>query len=196
MQKTERLIVVISGPSGCGKTSVIDKLLALDSHLRVAISATTRAKRPLEEEGKDYYFMSSEQFKNHLNQGDFAEYAFVYGHFYGTLKSEIQRLCSDGCDILFNKDYQGLQNLKKHYAVIGLFIAPPSLDTLRQRLQTRGQDSEEIIRKRLEAAEKTLNEAHYYDHIVVNDDLDVCVRAIYDIIQEERLQRILRVDTR
>lgn len=174
----KRLIIVISGPSGCGKTSVIEKLLTLDSHLRVAISATTRPKRPLEEDGKDYYFMTEAEFKTH----NFAEQAEVYGHYYGTLKSEIEHLRQEGCDILFNKDYQGLQNLKKHYDVISIFIKPPSLEILAQRLTARKQDSKEVIQKRLAEAERTLQEAMHYDHVVVNDDLDTCVQEIYHLI--------------
>ena len=182
MQKKEHLIFVISGPSGSGKTSVIEKLLTLDPHLCVSVSATTRPKRPLEQEGKDYYFMTSEEFEVH----DFAEQAAVYGHSYGTLKSEIERLQREGCTILFNKDYQGLQNLKKYYDVIGIFIRPPSLEILAKRLQARQQDSEEVIKQRLEAAERTLKEALYYDYVVVNDDLDACVQTVYGFIQKER----------
>ncbi len=177
MQKN--LIIVISGPSGCGKTSVIEKLLAFDPYLRVAISATTRPKRPLEVDGKDYYFMTAAEFKTH----DFAEQAEVYGHNYGTLKSEIDRLRLEGYHILFNKDYQGLQNLKKNYDVIGIFIKPPSLEVLAQRLQKRQQDSAQVIQGRLAEAERTLEEAVYYDHVVVNDDLDACVQVVYKIIK-------------
>ncbi len=185
MQKTERLIIVISGPSGSGKTSVIEKLLSLDSRFRVAVSATTRPKRPLEVEGKDYYFMTPEEFNTH----DFAEQAVVYGHSYGTLKSEIDRLHLEGCDILFNKDYQGLQNLRKNYDVIGIFIMPPSLEILRQRLQRRAQDSAEIIQKRLDAAEYTMKEAPYYNDTVINDNLDRCAQEVYSIIQQKRMLR-------
>lgn len=183
MQKKERLIVIISGPSGSGKTSVIEKLLTLDPYLRVSVSATTRPKRPLEVDGKDYYFMTEEEFQTHA----FAESAKVYGYSYGTLTSEIDRLRQEGCDILFNKDYQGLQNLKKNYKVIGIFIMPPSLEVLHDRLQKRQQDSTDVIRQRLDAAERTMKEAEYYDHVVINDDLDECVRAVYDIIQQARL---------
>jgi guanylate kinase len=178
----EHLMFVISGPSGSGKTSAIEKLLSLDPHLRVSVSATTRPKRPLEQDGKDYYFMTPEEFKTH----EFAECAEVYGHSYGTLKSEIHRLHQEGCDIIFNKDYQGLQNLKKHYDVIGVFIKPPSLEVLQQRLKKREQDSPEVIQQRLEAAEHTMKEAHHYDHSVVNNNLDECVQAVYDIIQQAR----------
>lgn len=179
MQKS--LIIVISGPSGCGKTSVIEKLLMLDPrHLRVSVSATTRPKRPLEQDGKDYYFMTQAEFKTH----DFVEQAEVYGHYYGTLKSEIERLRLEGCAILFNKDYQGLQNLKQHYDVTGIFIKPPSLAVLEERLQKRQQDSAEIIQQRLAAAERTMQEAVYYDHVVVNDDLDECVKAVYALIMQ------------
>lgn len=182
-QNKERLIFVISGPSGCGKTSVIEKLLTLDSHLRVSVSATTRPKRPLEIESKDYYFMTTKEFE----KNDFVEQATVYGYSYGTLKSEIERLRLEGCDILFNKDYQGLQNLKKHYNTKGIFIHPPSLEVLTRRLQKREQDSPEVIKQRLAEAERTLKEAFYYDHAVINDDLDVCVKEVYDVIQQARL---------
>lgn len=182
MQKAKGLIIVISGPSGSGKTSVIEKLLLLDPHLRVSVSATTRPMRPLEVEGKDYYFMTEDEFKKH----DFAESAKVYSHFYGTLKSEIGRLREGGCDILFNKDYQGLQNLKKYYDVVGVFIMPPSLKVLRDRLQKRQQDSAEVIQQRLAEAERTIKEAQYYNYVVTNDDLDQCVQAVYSIIQQAR----------
>lgn len=182
LKNKERLIFVISGPSGSGKTSVIEKLLMLDSHLRVSVSATTRPKRPLEIEGTDYYFMTTEEFKTH----DFAEQAEVYGYFYGTLKSEIQRLRLEDCDILFNKNYQGLKSLKKYYNVISVFITPPSLEVLAQRLKKREQDSEAVIKQRLATAEHTLRETSYYDHVVVNDDLDACVQAVYGIIREAR----------
>ena len=186
MQKTTRLIFVISGPSGSGKTSVIEKLLALDPSLRVSVSATTRSPRPLEVEGQDYYFMTTEEFENLLRHDGLAEHAVVYGNYYGTLKSEIEKLQQEGCDILFNKDCQGFQNLKKHYDVVGIFIKPPSLEVLQQRLQNRQQDSEEVIQKRLEAAEQTLKEAPHYDHTVINDDLSICTQEIYAIIQKSR----------
>jgi len=187
MQKKENLIFVISGPSGSGKTSVIDKLLENDSLLRVAVSATTRPKRPLEIDGKDYYFMSKKNFEKHLEQKNFAEHACVYGNFYGTLKSEIEKIGQAGCDLLFNKDYQGLQNLKKHYKIIGIFIKPPSLSVLKERLENRNQDSQEIIQRRLEAAEKTLKDASFYDYVVINDNLESCTQEICQIIKKARI---------
>ncbi len=188
-QNAKNMIIVISGPSGSGKTTIIEALLKRDSKLCTAISVTTRPQRPGEINGKDYYFLSSSDFEKHLNQKEFIEHAVVYGNSYGTLKSEVQRLANQGCDIVFNKDYQGLLNLRQHHTnILSIFIAPPSLEELEKRLRARKQDPEDTIQKRLAEAKKTMEEAQSYGNVIVNDDLNQCIEKVEQIIQKHRKQ--------
>ena len=169
------MIIILCAPSGSGKSTMVRHLL--ETHLdkyELSISATTRAPRGQEQHGKEYYFISQDEFEQHINNKDFIEYEQVYpGLYYGTLKSEIERIQSAGRTIVFDIDVKGGLNLKKIFKdeALSLFIAPPSIEELSRRLHGRGDTSEEMIEKRLAKAEIEMADAPYFDKIIINDDL-------------------------
>lgn len=178
--------VVFSAPSGSGKTTLAKHLLAQPiCNLAFSISATTRPPRGQEEDGKDYYFLSEEAFKEKIAQGDFAEYEEVYpGTFYGTLKSELERIWSLGENVLFDIDVKGGINIKKRYPenTISIFIKPPNTAALADRLAQRGTDSQEKIDLRVAKAKSELEHASAFDHIVLNDDLDTAKKVLTQLV--------------
>ncbi|MDR1097927.1 MAG: guanylate kinase [Tannerella sp.] len=166
--------VIFSAPSGSGKSSVIHYLLRQGLPLQFSISATSRAPRGNERDGVDYYFFTPEEFRSHIENGDFLEYEEVYkDKFYGTLKSEVERITGAGKSVVFDVDVVGGCNIKKFYGdrALSVFIQPPSLDELRRRLEKRGTDAPEIIEDRLEKAEYELSFAPAFDVIIINDSL-------------------------
>ncbi|MFC1706661.1 guanylate kinase [Planctomycetota bacterium] len=171
-------LLLVSGPSGSGKTTVIDGLLK-DPRFRLSISSTTRPMRPGEVEGEEYNFLSVEQFEEAIAAGGFLEWAKVYGNYYGTPRAPIEEAKARGEAVLLNLDTQGAATLRKN-GVRGLyvFLLPPSLEVLEERLRARATDSEETILKRLARAEAEMDEARHYDAQVVNDDLDRAVGEI------------------
>ncbi len=181
-------LIIISAPSGSGKSSIIKEVVK-DKQLRLefSVSATTRSPRAGELDGHDYYFMSVDEFKKKISHHEFAEYQEVYpGRYYGTLKSELQRIMADGDNVILDVDVLGGVNVKKMYAdqAVSIFIKAPSVEVLRQRLHGRGTDSDEEIEKRLSKAEYELTFAHQFDHIVVNDSLPDAVSDVHKIIQD------------
>ena len=167
-------MLILSAPSGSGKTSIIKYLLEKGMPLEFSISATTREPRGTEQNGKDYYFYSVEDFKQKITQNDFVEYEEVYaGRFYGTLKSECERIWKDGNVIVFDVDIAGGMRLKKMFGeqALSLFIQAPSVEVLRNRLEGRKTDSQEEIEKRIAKAAYEMQFAHQFDAIVVNDVL-------------------------
>jgi guanylate kinase len=170
----EGRLVIISAPSGAGKTTIVKHLLGSGLDLAFSISATTRAKREDETNGKDYYFLTASQFREMIAKGELLEWQEVYkDHYYGTPKSEIDRIWSQGKHVLFDVDVMGGINLKKIFGknAISLFIMPPSVDELEKRLLNRGTDNNEKIRMRVAKAAEEMKTAGEFDHIVVNDDL-------------------------
>lgn len=172
-------LIIISAPSGTGKSTIIGKLIK-DASLKLefSVSATTRSPRAGEVNGKDYYFLSVDDFKKGIENGEFAEYQEVYpGRFYGTLKKEIQRINADGRNVILDIDVLGGINVKKMYGdkALSIFIMPPSLQTLRQRLLSRGTDNIEEIEKRLSKAEYEMSFAKEFDKCVTNDILEKAV---------------------
>lgn len=167
-------IIIFSAPSGAGKTSIVNHLLqSMPDCLGFSISCTTRAPRENEIHGKDYYFLSPELFKNKVRQGDFAEWEEVYpGRFYGTLKSEIERLWSQGKHVVFDIDVQGGLNLKAlyHKRSLAIFVQPPSLKELARRLHIRSSETDEDFQVRLQKAESEITYAKVFDRILMNDD--------------------------
>lgn len=180
------LIIDLWGPSGSGKTSVSSALQKLDTKIKRTISVTTRKPRPGEKDQVDYYFMSKRDFEHRKKNNEFAETAEVYGHYYGTLKSEIDRIQDQNCDIIFNIDPQGLEQIEENYSVVSIFIEPPSIDLLGERLRAREQDDEDIIERRIQSALSDLKERGNFKHRVVNDVFETCVQDVYDIIKLER----------
>ncbi len=180
-------LIIFSAPSGSGKSTIIDQLTSkhgLRGHF--SISATSRAPRGEEQDGIHYHFLSTEEFKQRIDLGDFLEYEEVYeGCFYGTLRSEIDDTLARGETALLDIDVKGALNIKKAYGdqALTLFIQPPSIDTLRQRLESRGTDSPEKIAERLAKAETELSYAPLFDRKIINDQLDVACHEAAEIIQ-------------
>ena len=169
-------VIIVSAPSGAGKTSIVKHVLQYLPELSFSTSATTRTMREGEINGKDYYFLSVEDFKKGICRDVFLEWEEVYANqFYGTLKSEVERLCDAGKVVLFDVDVKGGINIKKFYGerALSIFVMPPSVEELSRRLHGRGTDTEEVIQTRLDKAAYEMTFAPQFDTIVVNDDLDV-----------------------
>jgi guanylate kinase len=179
-------VIVVSAPSGAGKTTIVRRLLAAHPEFQFSVSATTRPLRGTEVHGKDYYFLSVEQFRDLIDAGAFLEWEQVYpGRYYGSLKEDVDRIHSQGNTVLFDVDVKGALNIKKAYGdrAITLFVAPPSLEVLRERLTSRGTESEADIAKRMAKAEAEMAYAPQFDRIVVNDDLDRAVEEAESILR-------------
>jgi len=174
-------IIIFSAPSGSGKSTIVNHLVKKFPELSFSISATSRAARGNEMNGIDYYFMDTPSFQKKISNGAFIEWEEVYdGTFYGTLKSEVERIISDNKVAVFDVDVVGGINIKKQFGdkALALFIKPPSLQILEERLKKRGTDTEETIKKRMSKAEKELGYAQFFDKIIVNDNLeDACHEA-------------------
>jgi len=182
----EGKLIIICAPSGSGKSTIIGRIIG-DEKLRLAfsISATTRPRRGSEVEGVDYYYLSEEEFKRRIEADEFAEYQEVYpGRYYGTLKSEIARINADGKNVVLDIDVLGGMNVKKIYGdhALAIFIAPPSIEVLRERLEKRGTDSAEDIERRIGKAEFELGYKDQCDHIVINEDLETAVREVHQLV--------------
>lgn len=181
------MIIILCAPSGSGKSTMVRHLLeTYPGEYELSISATTRAPRGQEKHGKEYYFISREAFEQHIQNGDFIEYEQVYeGLYYGTLKSEIDRIQSAGRIIVFDIDVKGGINLKRIFGdeALALFIAPPSVEELSRRLHGRGDTSAEMIQKRLAKAEIEMADAPYFDCVIINDDLDKAKASLDAIIK-------------
>ncbi len=185
----EGLLVVISGPSGAGKGTICMQLLLDMSFLKVSVSATTRKPREGEKDGVDYYFIDEEEFLRRVANNEFLEYAKVYGNYYGTPKEEVFKQLKAGNDIILEIDIQGALQVKKNYPLgVFIFILPPSLTELKNRIEGRGTDSKEVILRRMESAYDELNYAFQYDYVVVNDRVDLATEKIKHIILAEKKQ--------
>lgn len=168
-------LIIFSAPSGSGKSTIINYLLEQGLNLKFSISATSRAPRGEEKDGVEYYFLSPEEFRKRIAAGDFLEYEEVYADkFYGTLKSEVERIFKAGDNVIFDVDVVGGCNIKKYYGnrALSVFIQPPSVEELRRRLVGRNTDSPEVIESRLAKAEYELGFAKQFDVVIINDDLD------------------------
>lgn len=177
------LALIVTAPSGTGKSTLIKRLLAEFPSIGFSISATTRAPRPGERDGVDYHFVTIETFKHKIAQGDFAEWAEVHGNFYGTPLQAVRDMLAQGRDVLFDIDVQGAKALKANLKLgRTVFLLPPSRQSLVDRLTGRGSDLPETIAKRIANARSEIAQAAWFDHIIVNDDLDqACdeLRAVY-----------------
>lgn len=172
-------LIIITAPSGAGKTTIVHHLLNTFEQLAFSISATTREKREHEQEGVDYYFLSHEDFKEKIKNGAFAEWEEVYeNQFYGTLKSEIDRIWALGKHIVFDIEVKGAENIKKMYGddALAIFVKPPSLDALITRLKNRKTESAKSLKKRIIRAKKELKYENKFDKILVNDLLEVALK--------------------
>ncbi|MDZ7268295.1 MAG: guanylate kinase [candidate division KSB1 bacterium] len=182
-------LVVLSAPSGGGKTTILQRLLqSNDPDFRYSVSATTRKPRGTERHGREYFFISPEEFQEGIARGRFLEYARVHGNLYGTLRENVEKWLAQGKFVLMDIDVQGGLNIKRQMGerAILIFIRPPSLELLRERLHGRNTDSAEEIAARLRAAEQEMAAAEQYDHVVTNYDLDDTVRQVAEIIARYR----------
>lgn len=182
METKKGKLVILSAPSGCGKTTVSEQLIK-DPMIVHSVSATTRTPRPGEKNGVDYFFLSTGEFKKLINEDRFIEYAEYHENFYGTLIDPVNESISKGLKVLLIIETNGaLQVMKKYPDCISIFLLPPSIDVLRERLTGRKTESTDEIKERLGYAKKEIEEKHHYDYYVVNDDLDKAVSEIKDII--------------
>ncbi len=178
-------IIIISGPSGVGKGTVIEKLRNEDSSLGFSVSATTRAPREGEINGVNYHFVSREQFEEMINNGEMIEYTCYNGNFYGTPKSSVEDVISRGFNIILDIEVEGAANMKKEFPqATSIFILPPDIETLYDRLKGRGTEDEETINKRIARAREELEFQHNYDFRVINDTVDEAVAEIRNIISK------------
>ena len=189
--KRRGLMFVLSSPSGAGKTTIARKLLAEDAEIAMSVSVTTRPMRPGEVEGRDYLFVDEPEFVRMVEAGEFLEWAEVFGHRYGTPKAQIKAGLKDGQDFLFDIDWQGTQQLYQRMEtdVVRVFLLPPSIEALEQRLRARGTDSEEVIESRMARARDEISHWDGYDFVVINDDIDACFAEVQAILRAERLRR-------
>lgn len=179
-------MIVVSAPSGSGKTTIVRRMLAAGLHLEFSVSACSRQPRSGELHGKDYYFLTTDEFKEKISKEEFIEWEEVYsGCYYGTLKSELERIWNKGNHVIFDVDVVGGLNIKKQFpeTCLSLFIKPPSIEELEKRLRGRSSDSEDAIRGRVEKASKELEFAPFFDQIIVNDVLETAIDETYDCIK-------------
>ena len=178
-------LIVISAPSGSGKTSIVSYLLKNMETLSFSISACSREKRENEIEGKDYHFLGIEGFKRSVKEDSFLEWEEVYkNQFYGTLKSEVERIWSEGKTVIFDVDVVGGLNIKKQYPkeCLSIFIMPPSVEVLAERLIGRGSESDESLQKRLDKAEEEISQNQEFDTVILNDDLSIACEETQEVI--------------
>lgn len=186
--KSTGLFIIVSSPSGTGKTSLIQALLRQDLRLKPSISMTTRAARPGETHGEHYFFQDHDEFSQYVRNGDMLEYARVFDHLYGTPRAPIQKLLDAGHDVICDVDWQGARQIRQRYTghLTSIFLLPPSLQVLQERLHSRQQDSLDVIQKRLSTAKQDASYWTEYDHVVVNDDFDSALRRMQDVVSFER----------
>lgn len=182
-------VYVVTAPSGAGKTTLVRALLAADQQVQLSISYTTRPPRTGEVDGKDYHFTSREDFEKMISACALLEHAEVFGNYYGTSHSWIESMLVQGQDILLEIDWQGAQQVRRLLPeAIGIFILPPSLRALEDRLRGRGKDSEEVILRRLAAAREEISHVDEFDYVIINDQFDEAMRDLVAVIRAERLK--------
>ena len=183
------ILFIISSPSGGGKTSLVRALLEAEPEVRLSVSYTTRAARAGEADGRDYYFVTPPVFERMLEAGEFLESAVIYGNRYGTSQKWIERERAEGHDVLLEIDWQGAQQVRRLMRqVVSIFILPPSPEVLESRLRGRGQDSEEIVARRLAAARHEIAHVSEYEYVIINEDFNRAAQDLRSIIRAERLK--------
>ena len=183
----EGLLFVISAPSGAGKTSLCKEIIDFFPDLRQSVSFTTRTPRAGEQNGEDYFFVSQDEFRRMVRDGEFAEWAEVHGNCYGTALKTLEGWCSQGLDVVLDIDCQGAAHLKESYrGAVFIFILPPGIEELRQRLNNRNLDAPDVIERRILNAEGEIREARWYDYLIINDRLEMAVQQLKGVITAER----------
>ena len=185
------LMLVLSSPSGAGKTTLARKLLAVDSGITMSVSVTTRSPRKGEQEGKDYFFVSSGMFGQMVSSGAFLEHALVFDHRYGTPREPVMLALAEGHDVLFDIDWQGTQQLRQQAGddLVSIFVLPPSHSELERRLRARAQDADAVVAARMARASNEISHWAEYDYVVINDDVDAALEKIRTILAAERMKR-------
>ncbi|GAA0085444.1 guanylate kinase [Clostridium sp. CTA-7] len=187
MQSNRGVLIVISGPSGAGKGTICKALLEKDKNIYLSVSATTRAPRVGEVEGVNYYFFTKEVFESKVKENGFLEYANVHGNFYGTPKVNVEKMLEEGKDVILEIDIQGALQVKENFKEgVFIFILPPSMEELKQRIIKRGSETEESLMTRFKNAYKEINYVSKYNYAVVNDTLDIAVSKVESIIAAEK----------
>ena len=183
-------LFLVSAPSGAGKTSIVNAALAADAQLVVAVSHTTRPARGGEVDGKNYHFVSDDRFSQMIDDAAFLEHANVFGKRYGTSKAEVANKREQGQDVILEIDWQGAQQVRQAMPqAISIFVLPPSVEALAQRLTSRGEDTQESIAKRLSEAKLDMSQAKHFDYLVINEDFDTAVQDFVAIVRTMRLQK-------
>lgn len=181
-------LYIIAAPSGAGKTTLVRHLLTHDQGIRLSVSYTTRDPRAGEENGREYHFVSVPDFRTMIGRGDFLEWAEVHGNFYGTSKAWIAAEMASGRDVLLEIDWQGAQQVRKYFPeAIGVFVMPPSLEELERRLRGRGTDSDEVILRRLAAAQAEMRHVGEFGYVIINDDLQQALGDLMAVVRASRL---------
>lgn len=183
------LLIVVTGPSAVGKGTICQALLAENPTIQFSVSCTTRKPRPGEVNGVEYFFLSHEEFKSKIAAGEFLEWAEVYGNYYGTLKSYVDDVRASGKDIILDIDRVGARSVRETYPdAVWIYVIPPSMEALRQRISARGGDSPEAVSRRLAEAPKWIEEGLTYDYVIINDDLHRAVNQLRSIVEAERIK--------
>jgi guanylate kinase len=185
------LMLVLSSPSGAGKTTLSRALLDADRNVTLSVSVTTRPPRPGEVDGRDYHFILGSQFEMMIGNGELLEWARVFDHVYGTPRAPVEAALAQGCDVLFDIDWQGTQQLreKARSDLVSIFVLPPSAEELERRLRSRAQDADDVIRGRMTKAADELSHWAEYDYVVLNSDFEQAFSEVTSILAAERLRR-------
>lgn len=199
MGSVRGLLLILSSPSGAGKSTLARRLIEKNSHMRFSVSATTRAPRPGEQEGREYFFRSQDEFHTMVEKGEMLEYATVFGNSYGSPRKPVLDAMDGGEDVIFDVDWQGGQQIRasdlaEH--VVSVFLLPPSIAELERRLLARGQDSAETVARRMSQARSEISHWQEYDYVLINEDLDRCERELDLILEAERLRRVRQLGLR
>lgn len=190
---TKGTLFIVSAPSGAGKTSLLKRLLALDSAIQIAVSHTTREMRPGERDGVDYHFVPQSEFMSMVEAGAFIEHARVFDNYYGTSEAALREQLDQGRDLVLEIDWQGARQVRQRFRdAVSVFILPPDRETLRQRLAARGQDSSEVIERRMQDAVSELSHYPEYDYLVVNDDFEQALRQLESVVISQRLRQAVQ----
>jgi guanylate kinase len=186
------LLIVLSSPSGAGKSTISRMLLDADKEVTMSVSATTRPKRPGETDGVDYHFVDEAEFDRMIEAGEFVEWAHVFGYRYGTPKAPVKQALRRGRDILFDIDWQGARQLEPDFGehLVTIFLLPPTMTELEQRLHSRGQDSDQVIADRMHRAADEIDHWAEYEYVLVNRDMQACLDQVRAIVTAERSKRV------